>query len=61
MLLLECLEVRKDIFRAEQPGTLYTFALISGLTKICLQSHWYHSIENCMLIILVQKSEKLSQ
>ena len=33
MLLLECLEVRKDIFRVEQPGTLYIFALIRGLKK----------------------------
>ena len=33
MLLLECLEVRKDIFRLEQPGTLYIFALGRGLKK----------------------------
>ena len=58
MLLLECLEVRKDIFRLEQPGTLYIFALVRGLKNIFAKLLVSF---DCMLIILVPKSEKWSQ
>ena len=62
MLLLECLEVIERIFSARTGLALFTYLhLLEAFKTTFLQSYWYHSIENFKLIILVQKSEKLSQ
>ena len=62
MLMLECLEVIERIFSSRNRLALLTYLdLLEAFKMIFLQSFWYHLMENCMLIILVQKSEKLSQ